>query len=98
MTVAQTILQQLGGGKFRVMTGAKDFIGSDNALSFSLPSNFARGGINRVRIVLDTDDTYIMGFHKVRGTKVTDMARETGLYFDMLQSTFTQHTGLDTHL
>ena len=98
MSVAQTILQQLGGNKFRVMTGAKDFIGSDNALSFSLPSNFAKGGINRIRVVLDADDTYVMGFHKVRGTSVIDVARESGLYFDMLQSTFTQHTGLDTHL
>ena len=37
LTVANTILQQLGGNKFRVMTGAKNFVGSNDALTFRLP-------------------------------------------------------------
>ena len=32
MTVAKTILEQLGGNKFRMMTGAKNFMGFSNGL------------------------------------------------------------------
>ena len=32
MRVAKTILEQLGGNKFRMMTGAKKLAGDDNSL------------------------------------------------------------------
>ena len=32
MRVAETILSQLGGNRFRVMTGAKNFAATDNSL------------------------------------------------------------------
>ena len=38
--VAETILAQLGGRKFQVMTGAKYFLGGADYLQFKLPSNF----------------------------------------------------------
>ena len=31
MTVAKTILEQLGGNKFRMMTGAKNLAGDENS-------------------------------------------------------------------
>jgi hypothetical protein len=36
MTVSQTILSELGGNRFIAMTGSKNFVGSDDALSFKL--------------------------------------------------------------
>ena len=36
MQVAQTILQQLGGNKFVVMTGSKNFIAGENFLRMNL--------------------------------------------------------------
>ena len=37
--IAQTILQQIGGHKFTVMTGSKDFIDLGNGLLMSLSRN-----------------------------------------------------------
>lgn len=99
MTVANTILEQLGKNRFIAMTGAKNFVGSDDALSFKLPSNFAKGGINAVRIRLDTSrDTYEVTFSKIRGTKVTQVSTFNDVYADSLRSLFTSETGLDTSL
>ncbi len=52
MQVAQTILQQLGGRRFMAMTGARAMAAHKDGLSFKLPSNFARHGINYVKITL----------------------------------------------
>lgn len=63
MEIAQTILQQLGGGRFKVMTGAKDFCAIDNGLRFRLGKNGSRA--NLVKIILDGDDTYRMQFWRI---------------------------------
>ena len=98
--IAATILQQLGGNKFRVMTGAKNFLshGKEHALSFKLPSRFASKGINYVKIILDATDTYTVVFGKVLGYTYKEIERYSDIYNDMLQSLFTRVTGLDTHL
>jgi hypothetical protein len=101
--VANTILSQLGGGRFRLMTGARDFVGSNNSLAFALPQGFARDGINRVRIVLDETDTYTMqALHvNMKGARkgIASIVHETSdLYTEDLQRIFTDWTGLDTHL
>ena len=36
MTVAKTILEQLGGNKFRAMTGAKQFMGFAEGLAMKI--------------------------------------------------------------
>ena len=36
MSIAKTILEQLGGNKFRVMTGAKNLMGFENGLVMKL--------------------------------------------------------------
>lgn len=98
-SVAQTILDQLGSGKFAVMTGAKNFVGSANGLTFKLPGkNFCKNDINCVRVILDPTDTYTMQFLKIRGTKVTTVKEVTDVYNDQLQEIFTDVTGLDTSL
>ena len=97
-TIAQTILQQLGGNKFIVMTGAKNFMDLGNGLSFKLPSNFATNGINYVKVTLQPSDDYTVEFGKLRGVKYTALKTVDGIYCDVLQDLFTRTTGLDTHM
>ncbi len=96
--VAKTILQQLGGNKFRIMTGARSFVDLGNGLMFTLPSKFAREGINRVRVILTDADDYNVEFFKVWGSKCTLVDSVKGIYCDQLQEVFRNRTGLDTHL
>lgn len=37
--IAETILQQLGGNKFVVMTGAKNFVALENGIKFNIGRN-----------------------------------------------------------
>lgn len=92
--IAQTILKQLGGGKFAVVTGAKNFVGGNRALSFTLPSNFCKNGVNRVKVQLEWNDTYTVTFSKVWGKKVTEFGRFEDVYCDELQDLFERETGL----
>lgn len=98
LDVANTILQQLGGGRFRVMTGAKHFIGDATSLTFQIPRS---NGINAVEIKLDPSDTYRVRFFKVGNKRTayrhTDVSVHEGVYADQLQSLFTAATGLYTH-
>lgn len=98
--VAKVILQQLGGARFRFMTGADNFLAIKNGLQFKLPStpNYTLDGINSVRIVLNGNDLYDIQFHKIRGTSVKLVAELSDVFCEDLQEAFTRHTGLDTHL
>lgn len=111
--IASVILQQIGGGAFRVMTGARSFLSIDKGIQFRLPSNFARNGINCVRIKLNADDLYDIEFGKIsnktsetlkgtgRGVKmpVYDTISEVeGVYGDQLARVFSEETGLDTSM
>lgn len=97
-SIATTILEQLGGRRFSAMTGATNFLSDHNSLRFKLPANFAREGINLVRITLDPSDTYTMEFFKIRGTNVETIATRDNVYSDNLRDVFTSETGLDTSL
>ena len=97
MTIANTILAQLGGNKFIVMTGSKNFIASKESLTMTLTKNKVKA--KYLRIVLDANDTYTMTFFSLkRNLDVLIKSEKTGIYFDQLQSIFTEVTGLDTHL
>lgn len=97
-SVASTILEQLGGSKFSTMTGAKNFVSDGNSLRFKLPANFARRGINLVRITLDPSDTYTLEFMKLRGTSVQRVSERSGVHADQLRKVFVNETGLDVSL
>lgn len=95
--IATTILEQLGGGVFRMMTGARDFIAIERGLRFKLPSNFARGPhgcVNLVTIELTPADTYRVKFERVRAGKVTTLDEVFDVYVDTLRETFERCTGL----
>jgi hypothetical protein len=94
MTVSNTILKQIGGCKFRAMTGAHDFTGFDNGLGFKLPSSFAKKGINYIKITLNECDIYDTQFLKIRGMKITPILNVDGVYADMLQDMILAATGL----
>lgn len=98
MKVADVILEQLGGIRFCVMTGAKNFLHSDDSLTFRLPSNLATDGINAIRVTLDPSDTYTLKCRKIRGVSVKDVAELPGICANKLRETFTRLTGLDCTL
>lgn len=96
--IAQTILNQLGGHRFIVMTGAKNLTSSESALTFKLPNRFAKDGINVVRITLSTADLYDVDFMKWRGMTQVHGKHVGGVYADQLREIFTAETGLDTSM
>lgn len=100
MTCAQTILAQLGGNKFRAMTGANNFVGGDRSLSFRLPGGggFCKDGINLVRIELTPADDYTVTYMRTRGMKMTTVEKSEGIYCDNLRANFERVTGLRTSL
>jgi hypothetical protein len=99
--VAGEILKQLGGNKFIVMTGAKNFYkGVDDQkqpfIGFKIGK--AKNQINYVKIILTGRDDYTMQFLSIRGSKLKVVREVEGVYNDMLQDVFTTNTGLYTHL
>ncbi len=108
MTIAQTILQQLGGNRFIAMTGAKNFVDDGYTLRMTLPRNASKA--NRLYITLDFDDTYTMRFFRYTAPrlntkkftfskeKVTEVKTIKGVYCDMLQERFTEVTKMYTRL
>jgi len=95
-TIAKTILEQLGGKRFRVMTGTHGLMAHPNALSMRLRRNQA--GAMYLKITLDPSDTYTMEVTRSRGTELIPVETVDGIYFDQLQEIFTRVTGLVTTL
>lgn len=96
MEIANTILHQLGGNKFTVMTGSKNYRGNSNSLTMDLTKN--KLSAKYLTITLNGDDTYTMLFQSMRKFEIKTKAEIKGVYCDMLQSIFTQQTGLYTTL
>lgn len=102
LTVAKTILEQLGGRHFLMMTGAKNLVGSDTSLTFRIARS--KDGSNTVRITLTPLDVYTVetfSVRKVRGSfeiKSTPKSTVTDVYCDTLRPVFEKLTGLRTRL
>jgi hypothetical protein len=97
--VAQTILQQLGGQRFLVMTGAKNLIGSADSLTLRINSvNYDGKRVNVVKVTLDPLDTYTVTASYLRAGKLKTVATVSDVYNDALQAVFTRVTGLHTSL
>tara|TARA_R110000772_G_scaffold9622_6_gene31541 strand:+ start:512 stop:823 length:312 start_codon:yes stop_codon:yes gene_type:complete len=94
--VAKEILNQLGGNRFAMMTGSKNFGASENKLSMQLTRNAS--GANYLTITLTPMDVYTMEFISVRAGKRTVKKVVENVYNDMLQRMFTDATGLYTRL
>lgn len=95
--VANTIYRQLGGNKFRVMTGAKMMVSTENGIRMRIGRN--KTNANFMEVTLNSLDLYDITFAKV--TKMGEMKSVKGydnVYSDMLVSIFESHTGMYTTL
>lgn len=90
--VAETIISQLGGRRFQVMTGAKDFVSSRFGVVFSIC------GGRKVRVLLADNDTYSMEVFRLRGVNLRQIASASDVYCENLGDVFTSLTGLETSL
>lgn len=97
--VAETILSQIGGNRFRAMTGAKNLIAHNDGLSFRFPQT---KGVNYCKITLNMFDTYDVEFGMVRNKQgvptYTKKKVVDNIFNDQLQEVFTNTTGLYTSL
>jgi hypothetical protein len=93
--IAGTILQQLGGPRFAMMTGSKKFTANPAGVFFYVGRNSK--GVNYCRIEL-VSDLYNIEYGFIRSGRVTVKSTSEGVYADQLQADFTRNTGLDTHL
>ena len=97
MSVAREILNQLGGNKFRVMTGAKNLMGFENGLVMKIGRNSSNS--NYLKITLNSMDLYDMEFAKVSRMGEKKSVREyNNVYNDSMVEVFEKHTGMYTKL
>ena|SRR5579864_587732 len=96
-TVARTILEQLGGRAFLLMTGAKALTAHSDSLSFRFPLN-AAGKPNYCCITLTPADTYTVEFAKCYRRTAMLVSKHTDIYAEDLPALFRRVTGLETRL
>ena len=97
MSVAREILNQLGGNKFRVMTGAKNFMGFSEGLVRKIGRNSSNS--NYLKITLNSMDLYDMEFAKVsRMGEKKSVTEYNNVYNDSMVEVFEKHTGMYTKL
>lgn len=99
--IAKTILEQLGGNKFIVMTGAKNFMAAKAGLHFHLPTRgvCAKNRARYVHIDLDlSTDTYTVKFMRLKKFDVVTISEHSLVHAEDLRNLFTEQTGLETSL
>ena len=97
LTVAKTILEQLGGNKFCMMTGAKNLAGDENSLSMRIGRNSSNS--NYLKITLNSMDLYDMKFAKLtRMGELKSVKEYDNVYNDSIVEVFEKHTGMYTKL
>lgn len=96
LNIAKTILEQLGGGRFIMMTGSKSFLATTHGLRMRLARNKSKA--NGCEIVLNASDLYDVSFYSVRQCEIKAVCKHTDVYCDQLQAIFTDVTGLYTKL
>jgi hypothetical protein len=98
--IATTILQQLGGNRFLVITGSKSPTAIVNGLTLRLAKNKTRANV--LKIVLTPADDYEIEFKYLafgKGGVTEKVVRNfDGIQFDQLQDIFEEVTGLYTSL
>tara|TARA_B100000003_G_scaffold13516_1_gene11297 strand:- start:215 stop:511 length:297 start_codon:yes stop_codon:yes gene_type:complete len=95
--VANEIYRQLGGNRFRVMTGAKNMVSTENGIRMRIGRN--KTNANYMEVVLNSMDLYDITFAKVtRMGEMKSVRTYDNVYNDMLVSLFESHTGMYTSL
>lgn len=96
-TIASTILAQLGGNQFLAMTGARNLLYGERALTMKLGRNAKK--LTHLRVELDeATDTYTVDFYRMRGVVVVEQQTVSMVHFDQLRPLFTARTGMETSL
>ena len=93
---SEEALRHLGGNRFMSMTGAKNVVGLDDGIQFSIPRS--KDKINKVRITVSPNDTYKVEFFNIRGANVKTIKEASNIHSTDLAKVFTATTGLDTKL
>lgn len=94
LTVANTILQQLGGaGILQAMIGAHSFMGNKDRLTFKIKAK-ANQGIRAINIILTPADTYTVEFYRIKGIEVKKVEVVEDVYCGELRSVIERVTGL----
>lgn len=97
--IASIIWSQLGANRFKAMTGAYNLFAIDTGKLPGLQVDFKGSRkASRLRILLTPMDEYNMIFYQKWQGEWKEVKKHEGIYCDMLQSLFTDFTGLDTHL
>lgn len=100
--VATEIYRQLGGNKFKVMTGAHNLVALDNTPYGGLQLRFKGSRkANCIRVIVDAMDTYTVEFWRLTRRIESNPGPAKvyeGVYNDMLRDIFTSFTGLETSL
>ena len=95
--IANEIYRQLGGNRFRVMTGAKIMVSTENGIRMRIGRN--KTNANYMEVVLNSMDLYDITFAKVtRMGEMKSVRTYDNVYNDMLVSLFESHTGMYTSL
>lgn len=94
--IAGEILSQLGGNRFIMFTGSKNFVAVENGLKMHLADNTM--GAMYLTITLTAMDDYTLEFSKLDREIYDIVILKTinGVYCEDLQRIFTRNTGLYT--
>lgn len=111
LKIAETILNQLGGKRFLAFTGSYQLVAIENGVKFRLRKNLAKAKWCRITLtVMDVYNmefitevrkkneamSELLGKTYYETTGFKTVANWDGIYGDMLQSCFTETTGLVT--
>ena len=97
LTVAKTILQQLGGNKFIAMTGARNIFGDNNSISMKIMRNKSKAQYLIIKLnSLDLYDMQFISIDKNLNRIIRD--EKNNVYWENLQDIFKSVTGLNTRL
>ena len=95
--IANEIYRTLGGNRFRVMTGAKMIVSTENGIRMRIGRN--KTNANFMEVSLNGLDLYDVTFAKVtRMGEMKSVKTYDNVYNDMLVSLFESHTGMYTSL
>lgn len=90
--IQDTIYKQLGGHRFAVMTGAKQFSKIPNGLGFKFGRNSSKS--YHLKIVLNGNDYYDLEFGHVRKHEYIIDKTFSDLCWEDLRHVFSEYTGM----
>lgn len=94
--VASTILKQLGSSTFMTVTGANNFIATEQGLQFDLPNTktYVRRNISRVHVIRECDETYTLKGFRFRNREASEVVSQSGILGAKLVDAFEEMTNL----